>query len=103
MKKVINKKVYDTEESTLIAEYSNGLSNSDFSHVYEDLYVTKKGQFFLHAQGGPLTIYSESNNNSTWGIETIILMDSLQVITWLELRNKTNEIEHYFPELIEKG
>jgi hypothetical protein len=46
MQKVINKKIYDTERAKLVAKYSNGLPISNFKHVYEDLYVTKKGQFF---------------------------------------------------------
>lgn len=95
MRKIIQGKIYDTDKAKLIAQYSNGLSLSDFKHVYEDLYLTDAGEFFIHAQGGPQTKYSESNGNSTWGIETVILLSSVQVIAWLEKRNKINEINTY--------
>lgn len=48
MRKIIKGKIYDTEKARLIAEYSNGLSITDFRHVYEDLYVTRAGQFFIN-------------------------------------------------------
>ena len=103
LKKIINKKVYDTEHATLIAEYTNGLPINDFKFVYEDLYVTEASQFFLHVQGGPLTKYSESNGNSAWGIESIIPLNNEQVCGWLEKHNKINEIENYFPQYLQEG
>ncbi|MGM0975834.1 MAG: hypothetical protein ACQEW2_23230 [Bacillota bacterium] len=103
MRKIIKGKIYDTEKAKLVTEYSNGLSISDLSHVYEDLYVTSAGQFFIHAQGGPLTKYSESSGNSTWGFETIILLNNDQAYAWLEEHNKINEVEAYFPEMIQEG
>lgn len=48
MKRIINKKVYNTETATLIAETTNGLSYSDFNCIKEDLYRTKKGQYFIN-------------------------------------------------------
>mgnify|MGYP006875674781 CR=1 FL=1 len=103
MRKIIKGKIYDTEKARLIAEYSNGLSFADFNHVYEDLYLTDAGQFFIHAQGGPMTKYSESSGNSTWGVETIILLNNDQAYTWLEKYNKINEIETFFPQMIQEG
>jgi len=45
MKKIINRKVYNTETAELIGEYWNGLSINDFHYVYEELYITKKGNY----------------------------------------------------------
>lgn len=103
MKKIINRKIYDTEKANLISEYSNGYSNSNFNHVYEGLYITGNGQYFLHVEGGPLTQYSESNGNSTWGIETIVILTPTEAYMWLERNDKFEEIEEYFPELISEG
>ena len=64
MRMVINKRVYDTETARFIVGYHNGLSRGNFKFLSEDLYVTKKGQYFIHATGGPLTIYSESSGNN---------------------------------------
>ena len=103
MKKIINKKIYNTETATLIAEYSNGLTRGDFNHIYEDLYVTKLGQFFLHVEGGPLTCYSETDGRNTWGIETIILLDSRQTYNWLEKRSEYELIDKYFSDMVSEG
>ncbi|KAB8139118.1 hypothetical protein F9U64_01600 [Gracilibacillus oryzae] len=103
MKKIISKKIYDTEKAKLVAEYSNGLFLGDFNHLYEGLYLSNSGQFFLHAQGGPHTKYSESSGNSTSGIETIILLDNNQAYAWLEKHNKIAKIEDYFSEMIREG
>ncbi|MHA6252764.1 hypothetical protein [Oceanobacillus sp. CAU 1775] len=103
MKKIINKKIYDTDKAILVAEYSNGLFLGDFNYIYEELYLTDTGQFFLHAQGGPNTKYSESNGNQTSGIETIILLDSVEAYAWLEKHNKIPEIMKYFLERVQEG
>lgn len=103
MKKIINKKVYDTEKAKLVAKYSNGLPISNFKHVYEDLYVTKKGQFFLHVQGGPLTIYSEKIGSNTYGVEDIILLSEDEAYKWLEKNNEIEAIKKYFDNEIEEG
>jgi hypothetical protein len=66
MKKIINGKIYDTEKAECIAEdwYSNP---SDFRHTFKELYVTKKGNYFFYAGGGPLTEWAVSLGNNTTG------------------------------------
>lgn len=103
MRMVINKRVYDTETARFIVGYHNGLSRGNFKFLSEDLYVTKKGQYFIHATGGPLTIYSESSGNNTWGIETIILLSKAEVYDWLEQRGYTQVIEKIFEDEIQEG
>ena len=103
MKMIIDKKVYDTETSKLIASYSNGLSYGDFNRVSEELYVTKNGQYFLHARGGALSIYSEGNGKNSWGISKIILMDKNEVYDWLEKHNFADIIEEIFEGEIQEG
>jgi hypothetical protein len=99
MKEIIKGEIYDTKKATFIAEYSNGLPSSDFRYVFEDLYLTNAGQFFVHAQGGAMTKYSQSSGNSTWGIETIILLNNDQAYEWLKKHKKINEIEIHFPQM----
>lgn len=103
MRKVINKKAYDTKTARFIAGYHNRLSRSDFRYLSEDLYVTKNGQHFLHAEGGAKTIYSESSGSSSWGIETIILLLKEEVYDWLEKRDHTEVIEEIFKDEIQEG
>ena len=103
MKKVIDGKVYNTETATKVAEWSNGLSYSDFNNENEELYVTKKGNWFLYGEGGANSKYRKSNGNSAWGSSNIIAMSELDAYKWLEKNNELDAIESYFPKEIEEA
>lgn len=103
MKKIIDKKVYNTETAALVAEYWNGLGSSDFRYLLEELYKTKKGQYFLYGSGGALTKYSKSNGNSTWGIDTIIPLTDDEAYEWLEKYGKSEAIDKHFESMIEEA
>lgn len=103
MKKVINRKTYNTETATEITKYWNGLSYTDFGYFYETLYRTKKGNWFLHGEGGPLTKYSRNVGNMKTGGDDIIPINENQVIQWLEQYNKTTELEKYFRDELEEA
>lgn len=103
MKKVIGNKIYDTEKSKLIAKYSNGLHVGDFKHLNEDLYLSPNGQFFLHARGGPMTIYSEKIGNYVHGVETLILFTDEEAFNWLRKYDEVDKIEELFENLITEG
>ncbi len=108
MKKIIEKKVYNTETATLIAEYWNGFSNNDFRNLSEDLYITQKGQWFIHGRGGAMTKYSESNGNSSWGSSDIILLSGSEAYNWLEthqdsIKDFDSVIEQHFSKEITEG
>jgi hypothetical protein len=103
MRKIINKKVYDTKTAEFVAEYHNGYSHRDFRYVYERLYRSKKGQLFIHGEGGPLSKYSESYGNGRTGIETIVLLTKEEALEWLSEHNKLEEIEKYFSDSIQEG
>lgn len=93
LKKVIDGKLYNTETATMIAEYWNGKSNSDFNHISEELYRTKNRNFFLAGNGGAMTKYSIScGSNSTCGSEKIIPITEAEARSWLE---KYSDAETY--------
>ena len=100
MKRIINNKCYNTETAELIAEYWNGVSNEGFRYVYEKLYHTLKGSWFLYASGGAMSEYSCSFGNSTSGDTVIIAYNEKQAYNWLEEHDKVNEIEKYFSDKI---
>lgn len=56
MKKVICKKVYDTENSTLIKKVTVGYYG-DAKGYEESLYQTQDGAFFLYVNGGAESKY----------------------------------------------
>jgi len=96
MRRVIDRTVYDTEKSDLVAEYSNYLSSLDFFYVFERLYRTRKGYFFLYAEGGPMSKYADEP-------DVIFPMHPKEAYYWLEKNNKVDEIEALFPEEIEEA
>lgn len=84
MKAIINKKTYDTETATEIG--GNGYSTpNDFRYFYERLYQKANGEYFLHAEGGPLSKYNRSvGTNETSGSETIIPLTTEEARNWAE-------------------
>lgn len=84
MQKVINGKLYNTETSELIDDYSNGLSSRDFRNITENLYRKKNGEFFLYGYGGPMTKYCEQCGDMCGSGEKIIPITEDEAKEWLE-------------------
>lgn len=74
MKKVVNEKLYDTENAEMFCE--NCFSNvGDFKHVYEALYKSSNGQFFIEFSGGPMSKYRvNTGQNEVSGSDGIRLI-----------------------------
>ena len=103
MKRIINGKSYNTDTATLIAETDNGLSHSDFKVIEEDLYKTKKGQYFISYFGGAATCYAVRNGQ--WASEGrgIKLLSDTEAMRFLESNDEVNALEKYFASEIEEG
>ena len=84
MKKIINRKRYDTETAKLIGSY--GYSNpSDFNYWSEDLYQKKTGEFFLYGEGGARTQYAQAIDLNSWcGGERIMPLSYDEAREWAE-------------------
>ena len=95
MKKVINGKMYNTDTAELLGEYSN--SEYGFNHVYEGLYVTKNGTYFLHGEGGPNTYYGRYAT-----CRNIELLSVEEAKKWAETHLDADEYIEAFGE-IEEG
>lgn len=102
MKKVIDGKLYNTETATLCGSYSNGYSYNDFQFCAERLYRTKKGQFFLHGEGGPMSAYSESYGNMSCGGEGIRLLALDEAREWGQEHLSADRYVNAFGE-VEEG
>lgn len=103
MRKIINKKVYDTKTAELVGEYHNGYSYRDFRYLYEGLYITKREQFFIYGEGGAMSKYSEQYGNQSTGAETIYLISEEEAYEWLSEHNELSAIEKYFTDFIQEG
>ena len=82
MKSIINGKLYNTETADRIGGTSQG---HDFYNVTEILYRKKNGEFFLHAEGGPATIYGkiDESGNRCFG-EKLIPYSVTEAKEWSE-------------------
>jgi len=103
MKKVIDKKVYNTETAELVASFRNMDNRTNFRFFEEELYVTKKGAFFLYGEGNALSQYSIPNGNGSSGGEDIVVLTAEETYDWLEKYNQTEAIEEYFADNLEEA
>jgi hypothetical protein len=74
MQKIICKKVYDTETSTLVKKVTYGEFGCPTGYE-ESLYQTEGGLFFLYTNGGAESKYTEEN---------ITRMSAAKKDTWLK-------------------
>jgi hypothetical protein len=96
MRRIIEKRVYDTEVSVYIADNWNGLMQEDDRYCEERLYKTKKGNYFLYGSGGPLSKYSKTIGNKILGITILIPLTIEEAYDWLKTHNETEAIEEFF-------
>lgn len=83
MKKMIKKKVYDTETAKAVAFYSNGFEWGYSYHVSETLYRKRTGEFFLHGFGGCMTEYGKFENGIWWSGENIFPLTEKDARVWV--------------------
>lgn len=104
MKKIINGKLYDTETAELLATNASECGQHDFRWFEEDLYRTKKGQFFLAGEGGPMSRWSHSIDQNSWsGGSDIVLFSDEEAREWAEASLTADEIEELACFPIEEG
>ena len=60
MKKIICKVEYDTEASTPVAKFAEGLFG-DPAGYEETLYVTEDGKYFLYVNGGEESVHAKED------------------------------------------
>ena len=93
MRKIIDKKIYDTETATMLASMSNGRHATDFTYYEAALYQTKKGNLFLFEEGGAMSKMSVYlGNNSTGGSADIRALDKYEAYEILATWQDNNDI-----------
>ena len=104
MKKIINRKVYDTDTAEEIASDSSHLFSGDFGYWEETLFRTKKGAYFLYGSGGPMSKYAEPcGNNGMAGGSDIVPLSPKDAVEWLEEHDCVDELEEYFADELEEA
>ena len=82
MRKIINGKLYNTNTAIFIAEWDNGLNFTDFNYKSEELYVTKKGNYFFQYE--------------YWDCYELFAITDSEAAEWLEEHGFVEEYEEYF-------
>ncbi len=100
MRKVVNGLLYDTKNADFVEDFWNGLGNSDFRNLSEELYKSKNGKWFLVGRGGPLTKYSETVGNMRSGSKNLIPLSDDEAYEWLEEYSDVETILKYFPNKV---
>lgn len=103
MKKVINRKKYDTEKAEWIHGWSNGFDSSNFRFEYESLYRTAGGNLFLHVEGGGKTVHATQCGDGTGPGEDIVAVSREEAIDWLESHDGAEAIEKHFADAVEEA
>lgn len=102
MKKIINKKKYDTETAKELGYDTNGLGLRDFNHYSETLYQKRSGEYFLYGEGGPLSKYARPEGLTGWTSgERIMPMTFEEAREWAEKHLNADEYEVIFGEVVE--
>ena len=91
MKKIIKGKRYNTLTAKKLGTNENP-SKTDQDWWIETLYQKQTGEYFLHAQGGPMTKYGFRINGNSWvDGEELIPLEVSEAKEWAE-KNLTNDI-----------
>lgn len=86
MKKVINRKLFNTETAEKIVYWDNDQHRRDFGFMAETLYRTKKGHYFIHGEGGPSTVYASHAYGGRMFGESLDAVTDSQALAWCERR-----------------
>jgi hypothetical protein len=102
MKAVIEGKRYDTTTAMKIGSGGGMAYPGDFHYIYEALYITPRGNFFLAGEGGPLSRYGRpAHGGGTCGGEGIVPVTKEEALLWCESQLPTDQYEEFFPDMIE--
>lgn len=102
MIKIINGKRYNTETATLIHEWTNRKPCDDPHCCTERLYITTKGAYFLHGDGGSMSKYSNAwSGEPGSGRCAITPLSKQDAAAWLEEHDGEAILERYFSDGIE--
>ncbi len=100
-KKIINGKKYDVETARLVDRWTYG-NPSDFYYQDEMLLCKTTGEYFLYAQGGPLSDYRTYSSPTSWGGgEDIIPFTLYQAKCWAMEHMDSDAYEAEFGEVEE--
>ena len=104
MKRIIDKKKYNTEKAEKLHGWTNGYRGTDFSYCKESLYRSTKGALFLAGEGGARTAYARRGDRGLlYSGEGIRPITRAEAIAWLEEHEGSEVIMKHFPDGFEEA
>lgn len=86
MKRVRNRRLYDTENATQVAQVMPDAGVSDISTCRETLYETADGEYFLHREEWRTDAYVIVSDEMEPTAESITLLTEEEALEWCEIR-----------------
>jgi len=105
MEKLIDGKLYSTDEAERIATWRNMSFRRENSpgpgHCQEELYRTDNGSWFIYGSGGAKSKYSETTADGHTGGEDIRTVTEEEALLWCMRRGVAGEARERAPKLFE--
>lgn len=105
MIRVINGKRYNTDTAKTIYSWDNGQFIDDFRRRDKTLYLTNKGNWFIHHEGGAMTDMAKAHGTASTGSENIEPVSENDAYGFLEVHSGESvareAIEKHFPDMVE--
>ena len=96
-------KLYDTEKAKKLCTYEFGY-HGEFDRIYEELYITEKGNFFMYGEGGAQTRYATSDSSNSWSYGSDMFpLTQEEAYLWAEKTQKAEDLIKLFPDLVEEA
>jgi len=87
MKRVIDRKLYDTDRAEQIAQHAPNTDRGDFHYLIETLFKAPSGEYFLHCEGGAATESSRpGDGGGRVAGEELTRLDAEATLDWCEER-----------------
>jgi len=101
MEKLIDGKLYDTDDAEKIATWRNMRDCSNFDYMHETLYRTDSGNWFIHGEGHAKTRYASNNGDMRGFGEDIRTLSEDEAFQWCQRHNQVDVAKEYFADRIE--
>jgi hypothetical protein len=98
VRQLINGKLYDTENSTKLASWSNGYPSESDLWIEETLYKTAEGDYFICGEGGTVTPYSKRNGERHAG-SAIRPLTRNEAVEWAAIHKEKDLLETEFQNM----
>ena len=100
MKKIIKRRLYNTDTATLMGSWNNDMCGS-MEYCEESLYRKHTGEYFLYGRGGPMSVYAVCHGDSCVGSGSIMPFTEEEARDWAELRLSADDYIRIFGEVEE--